>query len=173
MSPSKKERRDAWLMLTIGLVFLAIGIWMAVVNDARLWTGLAGAAFGLMSTAVGVIQILGLREAQRTPSGSAPKWDLKRPSRRTLFLAAGGSMLFAAAGVALVLAGLNDESTRRPGPVLVITGILCVVVFGGFALIGVIKGVRLGNQPPHGPRNRPHGPGNPPRPPWTPPGGSR
>lgn len=165
MRPSQKERRDAWLMLSIGLVFFAVGIWMAFVNDARLWTALAAAAFGLMATAVGAIQILSFREARKLPAGAPTKWDLQRTSRRTLFLAAGASALFAAAGVALVLAGFNDESTRRPGPVLVIAGILCALVFGGFAVLGVVKGMRLGKQPPHGPDDS--------APPWTPQGEPR
>jgi hypothetical protein len=140
---AKRERRRQWLLLTIAVVFTAGGAAMLAqalrrpeaVEPSQLWMALAILLLFGMCGAIFAYQLrLAQRRAQRqaTASGSAPL--VARHSLGWHILATLGSLGFAAAGLFMMLSGA--------GILIGLVGLLAIVVFGGFALIGVWRGAR-------------------------------
>src|SRR5262245_8823214 len=140
---AKRERRRQWLLLTIAVVFTAGGAAMLAqalrrpeaVEPSQLWMALAILLlFGMCIAIFGYQLRLAQRRArcQATASGSGPL--VARHSGAWHILATLGSLGFAAAGLFMILSGA--------GILIGLAGLLAIVVFGGFVLIGIWRGAR-------------------------------
>jgi hypothetical protein len=139
----KRAIRKLWLLLAIALAFTAIGAAMLAdalrqpeaTDPGQLWMALAILLlFGMCGAIFGYQLRLAQRRARRQATGSAGGPLVARHSGGWHMLATLGSLGFAAAGLFMMLSGA--------GILIGLVGLLAVLVFGGFALIGIWRGAR-------------------------------
>lgn len=136
----KKSGGGGFGVLIFSPIFLVVGIWMAIAEPGKLWTAIACAALGLVGTAITVVLLIEARTSGKP--GAAARRPANDDSRSGYLFVAALAAVFAIAAVALALAGFKEESSRDPGPLLVVVGIVGALVFGGFAVLAVVKGRR-------------------------------